>query len=101
MWPLRTQARPRSAAEACRDRRRTDRLEIETGAEPATGTGQDHDATGVVGMHRVERSVQIVDQLERHRVEPFGSVERDDPDVVVRSLDADRFDRDLLVGRVR
>ena len=61
--------------------RRAEVLEVEAGAEAATGAGEDGDPALGVGTDRVERVVQVGGELEVERVEPLGPVQRDLLDV--------------------
>ena len=57
----------------------------------AAGAGEDHDvACRCRPRPRSQRVVELDDQLDRHRVEPVGPVQRDDARVRLRLLDEDQ-----------
>ena len=70
-------------------------LEVEPGAERPAGPGEDDDRAVVVGGARLERRGQLDDQLDRHGVEPLGSVQRDDPCAGLRRRDLDQAHADV------
>src|SRR5690606_38697888 len=58
-------------------------LHVGTGAEVATGAGEDHGADGVVVLERTERLTQRPPCFDRHRVLALWSAQRDRGDRAV------------------
>ena len=63
--------------------------EIETGTEPATGTGEHDHPHGTVATQAVKCGVKLLDHRRRHRVQLVGSVHPDEGNTVagIRDLD--------------
>ena len=66
-------------------------LQVEARAERPAGARQHHHPAVVVGSHLLERVVERDHEVDRHRVEPVGAVQRDDGDVVDRPVDEDEL----------
>ena len=65
-------------------------LEVEPGAEATTRAGEHHDVGVVVVGDGLQRLVELDDELDRHRVQAIGPVQRDHARVRLRLLDQDQ-----------
>src|SRR4051812_6288999 len=60
--------------------------QVEAGAEPPPGAREHDGAARAIGGDGIELLVQRTAELGRHRVQPVGAVEREQPDLVGRTL---------------
>ena len=76
-----TACRGRVAVGRLLDRRKVG--QVEARAEPASCAGQHDHTRRIVLLDHIERGVQVLDQRNAHRVEPFGPFQQQQPDALV------------------